>query len=410
MPEFLNLLPPLEALNVLLGNLPLNSKTEQIKTGEGLGRVLAIPVNASYPLPNFRRSTVDGYAVRAVDTYGASASLPAYLSLWGEVRMGAAPDFSISKSGCGLIHTGGMLPEGADAVVMVEDTQQARDGEIEILKAVATGENVLQVGEDVKEDEEIIPAYRLIRPAEIGGMMALGITQIEVMKKPIVGIISTGDEVVPPGEEIALGQVRDINSYTLAGLVEQSGGVPKIYGIFPDKKEKIAKALKQAHSECDLVVVTAGSSASARDLTSIVINELGDPGVLVHGVNVRPGKPTILGVCDGKPVIGLPGNPVSALVIARIFVVGVIKFMLGIQNEVFDIPSKAKLLVNLSSQSGREDWVAVQLMETEGGVKANPVFGKSNLIFTLVKANGILRIPADANGIAAGELVDVWVL
>jgi molybdopterin molybdotransferase len=353
---------------------------------------------------------VDGYAVKAADTFGASATLPAYLSLLGEVRMGTTPQFELTKGGCALIHTGGMLPEGADAVVMVEDTQQARDGEVELLKAVAEGENVLQVGEDVKEDEEIIPAGRVVRPAEIGGLMALGITEVEVKTQPIVGIISTGDEVVPPQAEMKPGQVRDINSYTLAGLVAQAGGVPKLYGIHPDEKAEVARALKKAHQECDFVVVTAGSSASARDLTSIVINELGAPGVLVHGVNVRPGKPTILGVCDRKPVIGLPGNPVSALVIARIFVVGVIKTLLGIEKENKKPLARAKLMVNLSSQSGREDWVAVRLIETEGGLEADPVFGKSNLIFTLVKADGLLRISADANGIEAGDLVDVWTL
>jgi len=408
MPEFLNLRPPIEALDVLLAEINHSTGVEVIRTENALGRVLAAPVRAPYPLPNFRRSTVDGYAVKAADTYGASSSLPAYLPLVGEVAMGTTPGFDLSKGTCALIHTGGMLPEGADAVVMVEDTQQARSGEVELLRAVAEGENVIQVGEDVKLGEEIIPSGKVIRPAEIGGMMALGITEVEVVVQPKIGVISTGDEVIPPDKAMNPGQVRDINSYTLGGLIEQTGGEPKLYGIHPDEKEVVAKVLQQAHAECDLVVVTAGSSASARDLTSIVINELGEPGVLVHGVNVRPGKPTILGVCEGKPVVGLPGNPVSALVIARIFVVGVIEYFLGIEKKRKKPFVRAKLAVNISSQSGREDWVAVRLLETEDGLEADPVFGKSNLIFTLVKAHGLLKIPAEANGIPAGDLIDVW--
>lgn len=409
MPELLNLKPPQEALDILLSAVEISARSETIRTEDALGRVLAQPVKAPYPLPNFRRSTVDGYAVKAADTYGASPALPAYLPLAGEVSMGTVPGFSVGKGQCALIHTGGMLPEGANAVVMVEDTQQAREGEVELLRAVADGENVLQVGEDVKEGEEIIPIGRMIRPAEIGGLMALGLTEVEVIVRPKVGIISTGDEVIPPQEKMNPGQVRDINSYTLAGLVRQLGGDPKAYGIYPDEKEKVAAVVSKAHTECDLVVVTAGSSASVRDLTSMIIDELGEPGVLVHGVNVRPGKPTILGVCAGKPVIGLPGNPVSALVIARIFVAGLIKAFLGIEQDRKDPRMQAKLMVNLSSQSGREDWVAVRLVESDNGLEAHPVFGKSNLIFTLVKANGLLKIPADANGIAAGDLVEVWI-
>jgi molybdopterin molybdotransferase len=408
MPEFLTLKPPQEALGILLEAMGRPGKTEKIRTEDALGRVLSKPARAPYDLPSFRRSSVDGYAVIAADTYGASASLPAYLPLIGEVSMGTVPTFMIEKGHCALIHTGGMLPEGANAVVMVEDTQQTRDGEVEVFRAVADGENVIQIGEDVREGEEIIPIGRVIRPAEIGGLMAMGIIEIEAAVSPKVGIISTGDEVIPPGEEMKPGQVRDINSYTLAGLVAQAGGVPKLYGIFSDEKEKVAAAVRQAYKECDLVVVTAGSSASARDLTSVVIDELGEPGVLVHGVNVRPGKPTILGVCGEKPVIGLPGNPVSALVIARIFVVGVIKALLGLDQNRRKGVVQAKLMVNLSSQSGREDWVAVRLEDRGRGLEAEPVFGKSNLIFTLVKADGLLKVPADANGITAGEIVDVW--
>jgi len=410
MPEFLNLKPPTEALNLLYENLAFHPKPETISVSDSLGRVLFSPVRAGYPLPSFRRSTVDGFAVHAVDTFGASESLPAYLPLIGEVPMGAAPDFHLEKGYCATIHTGGMLPEGADAVIMIEHTQQARDAEVELLRSVAVGENVLQIGEDVKQDAEVIPAGMVIRPAEIGGMMALGVSEVEVAVHPLVGIISSGDEVVPPEAEIAPGKVRDVNSYTLQALVRQAGGEPVLYGIASDRKQDLENLIRKAHHECDLVVVTAGSSASARDLTAFVIDELGKPGVLVHGVNIRPGKPTILGVCDGKPVIGLPGNPVSALVIAGLFVVPIIKGILGEVSNTIRPMVEARLKVNLSSQAGREDWVAVKLGEENGRLLADPVFGKSNLIFTLARADGLVKIPADANGISAGEQVQVYLM
>ncbi|MBN2046044.1 MAG: molybdopterin molybdenumtransferase MoeA [Anaerolineales bacterium] len=410
MPEFLTLKPPGEALAILNHNLEFNPQSENIRTEDSLGRVLFSSVRAEIPIPGFRRSTVDGFAVRAGDTYGASESLPAYLPLVGEVPMGAAPDFVLEAGTCAVIHTGGMLPQGADAVMMIEYTQQASEKEVELLRAVAVGENVLEIGEDVQQGEQVIPAGTLIRPAEIGGLMALGITEVEVARKPLVGILSSGDEVIHPSEDLSPGKVRDINSYTLQALVRQAGGLPQLFGVAPDTHRDLAELFAKAHQTCDLVVVTAGSSASVRDLTAIVIDELGEPGVLVHGVNVRPGKPTILGVCDGKPVIGLPGNPVSALVIAGLFVTPTIKRMLGRQ-ERQDIPViEAVLAVNLSSQSGREEWVAVSLEGGEDGLVASPVFGKSNLIFTLVRGEGLVHIPADATGLAAGSRVKVYLI
>ena len=410
MPEFLELLPPDEALKIFLKNLNPHPLAQKIETKNALGRVTYAPVIAPYPLPSFPRSTVDGYAVRAANTYGANESLPAYLSVIGEVPMGDAPDFSLETAQCALIHTGGMLPDGADAVVMVEHTQSVQADEVEILRAVAVGENVIKIGEDVARDEEVIPAGTYIRPAEIGGLMALGITSLQVVKQPVVGIISSGDEVVHPDEEITIGQVRDVNSYSLSALVQNAGGVPTRYGIVSDQTEAMNAVVALALEETDLVVITAGSSASARDLTSQVINDLGSPGVLVHGVNVRPGKPTILAVCDGKPVIGLPGNPVSALVISSLFVKPVIEEMLGVKVKRPQPTIMAQISLNIPSQSGREDWIAVRLRSGPFGYLAEPVFGKSNLIFTLSRADGVIRIPADATGINAGEDVEVILL
>jgi len=414
MPEFLQLLPPVEALARLLEHLPPKPRSEEVETSAALGRVTIFPMLAPHPLPDFPRSTVDGYALRAIDTHGASESLPAYLSVMGEVIMGVQSAFTLDANQCALIHTGGMLPNGADAVAMVETTQSVRTGEVEVLRAVAVGENVLRVGEDVNTGEEVIPAGVRLRPAEIGGLMALGITHLPVVRKPQIGIISSGDEVVPANAEVHPGQVRDVNSFTLSALVEQTGGIPVLYGIIPDRVQALHDVVRRALEECDAVVVTAGSSASVRDLTAEVIDSLGPPGVLVHGVNVRPGKPTILAVCTAKEVlppkavIGLPGNPVSALVIADLFLVPVIDRLLGIDRPRLRPTLQAGLKINLPSQAGREDWVPVRLTGGDGILEAEPIFGKSNLIFTLARADGLICIPADATGLHAGEVVDVF--
>lgn len=413
MPEFLHLLPPQEALNRLLESLPpcrMAEASESCDTIHALGRVTAAPVYSPHSLPSFPRSTVDGFAVHAADTYGASEGIPAYLRLAGEIPMGKPAGIHLAAGECALIHTGGMLPEGADAVVMVEYTQSVKPNEVEILRAAAVAENVINEGEDVSEGQEVIPAGKQLRPADIGGLMALGILHLPVMRRPRVGIFSSGDEVVSPKTAPGPGQVRDVNTYTLSALVEEAGGEPRHYGILPDQAETLYQAASQALGECDLLVITAGSSASTRDLTAEVINRLGKPGVLVHGVNVRPGKPTILGICDGKAVVGLPGNPVSALVIAGLFVAPLIRKLLGLPVAVPRAYIPARLTINLPSQAGREDWIPVRLIPTASGYQAEPIFGKSNLIFTLSRADGLVHIPPDANGLGAGEAVEVFLL
>jgi len=408
MPEFLKLIPVQQALEVILSQLDVKITPERIKTLNSLGRVTTEAIHSPIPLPTFPRSTVDGYAVRAADTFGASESLPAYLRVIGEILMGSSPGFDINPGETGLIHTGGMLPEACNAVVMIEHTQSVGADTVEILRSVAVGENIIKVGEDVQTGEEVIPAGRRIRSAEIGGLAALGILELNVARKPVVGIISSGDEVIPPEGKLLPGQVRDINSYSLSALIEQSGGTARRYGIFPDIEGVLESTSVRALAECDVLVITAGSSASARDLTARVINKLGSPGVLVHGVNVKPGKPTILAVCNHKVVIGLPGNPVSALVIAGLFVVPMIETLLGLGDAGVRRKLVARLSTNVASQAGREDWVAARLSENQGEYQVDPIFSKSNLIFSLVRANSMIRVPADATGLSTGEMVDVY--
>lgn len=407
MPEFFSVQTPPEAWLLFLRHYTPQVRTERIPTSAALDRVLAEALASPQDLPEFPRSTVDGYAVSAADTYGASSSLPAFLSVTGEVPMGRSSDIEIGVGEAVLVHTGGMIPAGADSVVMIENTQRVDDASIEVLRPVAEGENVIQVGEDIRAGDVILAPGRQLRPQDIGGLMALGITEVTVASPPRVGILSTGDEVVPPDQPVGPGQVRDINTYSLAALVTRAGGVPVTYGIIPDNRAALEAAAAQAHAECDIVVLSAGSSVSYRDLSVEVIAGLGKPGVLVHGLSVRPGKPTIVAVCEGVPVFGLPGNPVSAMVIFDLVVAPAIRAALGAQTQPKQ-QVQARLGRNIASASGREDYVQVRLEERNGETWAVPVFGKSNLIYTLVHADGTVQIPLDSNGVREGTWVTVY--
>ncbi|MFP3852999.1 MAG: gephyrin-like molybdotransferase Glp [Anaerolineales bacterium] len=378
-----------------------------VPLSNALGRVLAEPIAAPEALPPFRRSTVDGYALRSADSFGASEGLPAYLDIVGEMPMGVIEPFHLEEGESALVHTGGALPEGADAVVMLEDTQQPKQGELEVFKAAAKGANVLEAGEDISPGDPAFSAGRKLRPQDLGGLAALGITQVPVTSPPRVAILSTGDELVPPEAVVGPGQVRDVNSTTLRALVIQAGGEPINYGIVSDKPGELERAASKAKAESDLIMITAGSSVSERDRTNEVISGLGKPGVLVHGLSIKPGKPTILGLAEGTPALGLPGNPVSALVIAGLFLTPLIRWMLGQPVEQVRPQVPARLAINLASKSGREDYVPVRLEEEEDNWRAEPVFGRSNLIFTLIRADGLIRIPPQSTGLRSGEVVNV---
>lgn len=407
MKKLLTLTPREEALARMQAALPAGiSGTEVLPLNEALDRVLAADVIAPHPLPQFARSTVDGYAVRAADTFGASESLPAYFHVVGELRMGRAPALRVGVGQAALIHTGGALPEGADAVVMVERTQDAGPQELEVLHAVAPGENVIPIGEDVKAGERVLPAGQRLRAQELGGLAALGFTRVTVARRPRIAILSTGDELVPPEATPGPNQVRDINSTTVSALVSRHGGIPLPRGIIPDDAEALFTAAAAALSAAEGLIITAGSSISIRDMTADVINRLGPPGVLVHGVPVRPGKPTILGVCGDKPVFGLPGNPVSALNTVRLFVAPVLWRMQGAAPPRAGFV-RARLTENVPGTAGRESFVSVQLEESPEGLRALPIFGESNLIFTLVRGVGIVHVPLGVTGLAAGTEVDV---
>ncbi len=407
MPEFFNVLPPADALGVLLDHVEPLCEVETVPTWEALGRVTARPAVSPEDLPAFPRATMDGYSVRSADTFGATESLPAYLEVVGEVAMGVEPGAALGVGEAAVAYTGGMLADGADAVAMVENTQAVGGETIEVLRPVSPGENVSRVGEDVRAGEVVLDAGRAVRPQDIGGLMALGIESVAAARRPRAAIVSTGDELVGRGTEPGPGRIRDVNSYTISALVEKAGGAPLRMGLVADDFGRQRRAALDGLARADMLVFSAGSSVSARDLTVRVIASLGEPGVLVHGISFKPGKPTILAVVDGKPAIGLPGNPVSAAVVFEMIGAPVIHALLG-RSAVPRLSSvRARLARDVPSETGRQDTVQVTLVEEDGGVAAEPVFGGSGLIYTMVRADGHFTVPADKGGLYAGEEVSV---
>ncbi len=377
---------------------------EPVPLGEAAGRIPAAPVTAPHALPGFARSTVDGYAVRAADTYGVSDGLPGYLDVAGAVRMGSAPDVAVGPGTVVSMPTGGVLPPGADAVVMVEYTQQAMPGTIEVVRPVAPGEGVVRADEDAAAGAELVPAGRPLRAQDLGMLAAAGVTSVPVHARPRVTIFSTGDEVVPPGTAaLRPGQVRDASAVALAALVSESGGEPVQGGIVPDDPAALDAALRAALTGSDVIVISAGSSVGARDETAAAVGRLGEPGIWCHGLAIKPGKPTLLAECAGVPVIGLPGNPRSALVVFRLIGVPLVRRAGGCTRPPAEPVVRALLQRDLASAAGRLDVVQVRVRD---GIAA-PVFGLSALLSILTAADGYVTIPEEATGLDSGTEVEV---
>ncbi|NWF51971.1 MAG: molybdopterin molybdotransferase MoeA [Nitrospirae bacterium] len=390
--------------------LPKTLPEKNLKIEECYGLIVSRDIFSPEDLPEFSKSTVDGFAVSASDTFGATEGMPAYINVIHEVLMGQEPHFELSKGHAAKILTGGMLPKGADAVVMLEHTQQVDKGIIEVVKPVAPGENVIQAGEDVKRGDLILKKGHKIRPQDVGVLAGLGIIDVWVYERPKVSIISTGDEIVPPDRHVKLGQVRDINSYNLASLIIDAGANPVRKGIFNDEFEVIRDVVERSLKDSDMVLISGGSSVGARDVTASVIDDLGKPGVLFHGVSLKPGKPTIGGIVNNIPVFGLPGHPAAVSVCFEVFVRPVLRILSGFCENRFRIEKriiKAKIAKNISSSPGREEHIGVYLEEREGEIWAVPLLGKSSLITTLIKADGTAVIPLRKLGVEKGEIVEV---
>lgn len=382
-----------------------------IETPASLGRVLGREVISPEDLPSFARSTMDGYAVRARDTFGASESMAAYLALVGEIPMGKAAAVSVGEMAAVRIATGGMLPAGADAVVMLEHSSLMDAGMIEVVRPVAPGENVIQVGEDVRQGREVLPRGCRIRPQDIGLLCGLGVTRVSVYRRPAVAVIPTGNEIVAPEQTPRPGQVRDINSFHLAALIVQAGARPIRYDVVPDDEGALKEAVRRAVVESDLILLSGGSSVGTRDLTEKVLTSLGEGEILFHGVAVKPGKPTLCALVEGRPVFGLPGHPAAVVIGYDLFVRPVLLALSGEQSPPWaDRAGRtvtASLTRSVVSRPGREDYLRVAL-EMEGAeLRARPILGKSGLISTLVDAVGTVVIPERKLGLEKGESVVV---
>jgi len=407
MPEFFSVVTSAAAWRILESHLQPVTGTEILKTSETASRITAESIQSPENLPAFPRSTMDGYALRASDTYGASEGFPAYLKVRGEVLMGCSSSLTVQRGEAVKIHTGGMLPNGADAVAMIENVQIVDASAIEVVRPTAPGENVLKIGDDIKKEELLLDKGHKIRSQDIGALMGLGITRLKVYRQPRISVISTGDEIISPELQPQPGQIRDINTYSISALIEKSGGRPIPLGIIPDDLTKLQMLLRTGLEQTDMVIISAGSSVSTRDMTYKAVESAGQPGVLVHGIAVRPGKPTIIGAANGKIIIGLPGNPVSTMVTFHLLARPAIYKLGGCLKVPAQPEVSARLTHNIPSTTGREDYVPVKLEIADGTLTATPIFGESNLITTLTKADGLAIVPLDLHGLKAGETVRV---
>ncbi|MCP4108076.1 MAG: molybdopterin molybdotransferase MoeA [Desulfobacteraceae bacterium] len=383
--------------------------TEEIPLSDTPGRILASDIISEADLPGFSRATMDGYAVCAASTFGASGANPAYLSVKGSIGMGEFPSFSITRGESARISTGGMLPEGADSVVMIEHIGEIDHATIEVYRSVAPGQHIIALGEDFKKSDIILSKGRKFRPQETGLLAAFGKTSAKVYKKPVISVISTGDEIVPIEKEPDPGQIRDINTYTLSGLVEEAGGIPLILGIVRDDYNALFEKCSQAIDQSDMALISGGSSVGARDFTTEALSSLPDSRILVHGISISPGKPTILARMKNKAFWGLPGHVVSAMVVFSNVVQPFIEHISG-RHRQKKLKLSARLSRNISSAQGRIDFVRVRLIEKDGVLQAEPILGKSGLISTMIKADGIIEIGINTEGLDKDTEVSVIIL
>lgn len=396
-----------EVKNLLAANFnDYDLQSEKVSIISSLGRITAEQIAASEDIPGFDRSTVDGYAVHAKDTFGASEALPAILKLDPEIKVGEAILRELPVGYAAYVPTGGKLPKSADAVVMIEHTEDLADGFIYVNKPVSPGNNVIYKGDDAKAGSTIIKANTLLKPKDLGALAAAGVTSVLVKKRIKTAIISTGDEIAGIEETLSGSKVRDVNSYSLYAAVLELGALPCVYGIVPDSYNEIRKVVEKALYDCDVVLISGGSSVGTLDMTCKVIESFGKPGIFVHGISIKPGKPTIIAKVMGKPVFGLPGHPVSAYFIFEVFVGYLFDVINGLKQE-FETGINATMAFNFPSNDGREEYVPVRLERVQQKILAYPVFAKSGLITTLTTADGYIKISRGAEGVVSGQQVQV---
>ena len=399
----LHTITPDEALAVIERSFPRRCGPETVPLDRARGRVLAQPVESREYIPGFDRSTVDGYAVRAADTFGCSSAIPAVLPLAEEISMGEGAPRRLAPGTCAAVPTGGAVPPGADAVVMLEYTEDYGDGAIGVSKPAAPGSNIIFRGDDVRPGDAVLPAGRLLTPQDIGTLAAMGAAEVPVYRRPVVGILSTGDELVPVEAAPEAGQVRDVNSFMLQAMMESAGALTRRLGVVPDRESLLLDALDRALRDCGVVLISGGTSAGSKDAVRRVIEARGD--VLFHGIAMKPGKPTLLGCVEGKPVFGLPGHPAAAFFVAHLFVRPLLARLSGRALQSLTIP--AVLEEPVSANHGRAQYIGVRLTRREGVWHALPIRSKSGLITSVSASDGYFCIPRDQEGAGAGETVSV---
>jgi molybdopterin molybdotransferase len=397
MSLFLSVVPVEKAL-IAVRDIGAAMPEERLSLMDAHDRILSADVSANTDIPGFSRSVVDGYAVVAADTTGASEAIPAILRLRGKVAMGIPESPAVDPGGCVYVPTGGILPEGANAVAMVEYSEEVGD-DVLVHRPLAPGENMVARGEDFRSGEVVVHAGTRLSPRDLGVLAAIGCAKVPVSVPPRIGILSTGNELVPVSEVPGPAQVRDANSYLCSAFVRERGGIPVPFGIVPDDREALKEHLERALNECDAVLLSGGSSKDERDICAATIADMGE--VLIHGIAIAPGKPTIIGRARGKPVIGLPGHPASAFVVLMVIVNELMRAMTGERTGPRTVA--ARLAAPVPSARGREDYVRVAFAEG----MAIPLFGKSGLLNTLVKSKGVIKVPASREGLEPGEEVEV---
>ena len=383
---------------------PISGLTEFVPLEAAAGRTLSEDITAEEYVPDFNRSTVDGYALRAADTFGCSDAIPAVLSLQEEIRMGEDAGFALLRENCAYVPTGGALPEGADCAVMLEYTEDYGDGTIGILKPGAPGMNVIFRGDDVYPGKVVLQAGRVLTAQDIGALAAVGKTSVPVSRRLNVGIISTGDELVPPEQKPLPGQVRDVNTALLSALLTEQGAEVHSYGIIVDDEDLLRETVTRAVQECDAVLLSGGSSVGVKDASCRIIESLGE--LLLHGIALKPGKPTIMGRSGNKPLIGLPGHPVAAFVVARLFVVPLLDRLAGRDRPLWSVT--AELSESVGANHGRAQVNPCRLLRQDGRVLALPIRSKSGLITQLAGADGFFCIERDCEGLPKGAPVQVY--
>ncbi|MEL5897853.1 gephyrin-like molybdotransferase Glp [Clostridium sporogenes] len=405
--DFFKVVSVEEARKRLIDNFPnFKLKVEEVEILNSVDRVLAQDVLSDVDVPQFSRSTVDGYAINSLDSHGASESMPTFLDLIGEVRMGEKTDIVVSSGMAVYVPTGGMLPEGADAVVMIEHVEKLDEDTIAVYKPVSNGENLILKGDDIRNGEASLTKGQKVRPQDIGVMAAIGIFKVKVYCKPKFYIISTGDEIIDIYEKLEMGKIRDINGYTLYSMIEKLGGeiVEKV--IVKDNFDLLAKEVEKGIRLSDIVLISGGSSVGTRDYTYDVINSFKGKGVFVHGISIKPGKPTLIGEAEGKAVFGLPGHPVSSIIVFKAIVEHFVKSIMGIKEDV----NKTNAIIdfNFHSSPGKETYQMVSLEERRSRLYAVPSFGKSGMITLLSKSNGYVIIKSYEEGLNKGEEREVY--